>query len=119
MEGVAEGSVARPAEAAAISSCVLRLVAAHPRLITAPPRRVQANVSPHILVYACSPLPTLLQYTSSMRAHALLCPHDGVYMGVIAPAPGLRFPAHHRAPTCYAFICRGNPDLISWVRAVA
>ena len=33
MEGVAEGSVARPAEAAAISSCVLRLVAAHPHLI--------------------------------------------------------------------------------------
>ena len=33
MEGVAEGSVARPAEAAAISSCVLRLVAAHPHFI--------------------------------------------------------------------------------------
>ena len=36
-------------------------------------------------VYACSPPPTLLQYTSSVRALASLCPHDGIYMGVIAP----------------------------------
>ena len=66
---------------------------------------MRANVFPHILVYACSPPPTLLQYTSSMRAYASLCPHDGVYMGVIAPAPGLRFSAHHRAPTARAGQC--------------
>ena len=33
MKGVAEGAVARPAEAAAIPSCVLRCVAANPHLI--------------------------------------------------------------------------------------
>ena len=42
-------------------------------------------------VYACSPLPTLLQYTSSVRALASPCSHDGVYRGVIAPELGVWF----------------------------
>ena len=47
-----------------------------------------------MLVYGYSPLPTLLQYTSSVRALASLCPHDGIYMGVIAPELIVGFCTH-------------------------